>query len=165
MDRRDALKKLAAGTATVATASVVVSSPAFAYTAPTPPANPTISAALSGFLSAELTVTLSPGLPTCPASAIHGASAPNTAYSTSVTGPVSVTQVSPSVGPPLVVRFTRTGFGTAAATITYRVRYRCSYQGQNADVCKSWAITYGPVGIFTAWPTTPTSISVGTACP
>lgn len=66
MDRREALKKLGLGTATVVGASMVVSSPAFAYDQPTAGAPATMSVTSTGNTA---TVTITDGTATCPASA------------------------------------------------------------------------------------------------
>jgi hypothetical protein len=179
MNRRDALKKLAAGGAVTIGATAIVSSPAFAFTGPTPPAAPVLGRALSGGLiggNRILTVTMSPGTATCPASAVP-AGATVVASSFTATPPGGgngLTSVSPpsgsTVGPgSLVVSFERNTFfglfgAAATATFVYRVRYRCSYArpGQ-ADTCRSWTIQYTAAG-FGEWSATP-SITAGSACP
>lgn len=182
MDRRAALKKLGAGGAVAIGATAIVSSPAFAFTGPTPPAAPGLAPTLSGgviFGNRILTVTLSPGTATCPASAVPaGATVIASSFTASPPTPGNgLASVSPltgsTVGPgSLVVTFTRDTisffgltFGAAAtATFEYRVRYRCTYArpGQ-ADTCRSWTIQY-TAAAFGEWSLTP-SISTGSACP
>jgi hypothetical protein len=182
VDRRDALKKLAGGGIAAVAATAVTSSPAFAFTGPTPPALPILTPALTGPIalgSRTLTVTMGPGTATCPGSAtppgptVVGSSF--TAIGPSAgNGLVSVSPLAGSTAGPgsLAVSFERDTFSffgftigaAATATFTYRVRYRCSYArpGQ-ADTCRSWTVVYSAAS-FGNWSTTP-SLTVGSACP
>ena len=182
MDRRDALKKLGAGGAVVVGATAIASSPAFAFTGPTPPALPGLAPVRSGpvFLgNRTLTVTMSPGTATCPASAVPaGATVVGSSFTaTAPNGSNGLASVSPLTDATtgsgsLVVTFTRnTGFFfgieyglNATATFEYRVRYRCSYArpGQ-ADTCRSWTIVYTAAAVGD-WSLTP-SITTGSVCP
>jgi len=71
MDRRDALKKIAIGGATVVGASAVMSSPAFAYAAPTNIPTPTSNVTVVN-ASLALVIISYGGTATCPASATAG---------------------------------------------------------------------------------------------
>lgn len=71
MDRRDALKKIAVGGATVVGASAVMSSPAFAYAAPTNIPTPTSTVSVVNASLALVMISYG-GTATCPASATAG---------------------------------------------------------------------------------------------
>lgn len=82
MDRRDALKKIAVGGLTVVGASAVISSPAFAYDAPTITMNPTATlTANSNERRANIVITR--GAATCPGSATGPAERIDTATTAS----------------------------------------------------------------------------------
>ena len=176
MDRREALKKIGIGGATVATASVIVSSPAFAFDAPTAPNQPEVTVFTNGeiFGIADLNVSVGPGTPTCNASASGGASVVAVSQTSSATGSATASPTSGSaVNTPLNVVFDRSGggaFSPATATINYRARYRCTYASPTnfTDVCRSWTITFVTApGILGSdpWNTTPTISTPGTNCP
>jgi hypothetical protein len=183
MDRREALKKLGAGGAVAVSAATIVSSPAFAFTAPTPPANPfpltptlTPIVPLNFGINRDLTVTFGPNPADarCPGSALPSGSATivSGAFTASISGFGSPT-VSAASGTPgaanATVTFRRGTFGEvgfgATATIVYAVRYRCSYaRPGSADACRTWTITFQAPNLFTDWSLTP-SITSTSSCP
>ena len=170
MDRRDALKRLAAGSALTAGASVIVSQPAFAFTNPTVIGSPTVSIRTTGGLTAQINISNVP-LGSCPGSAL------------SVPGP---TQASLSwqtfwPGGPNVVMSTGTGTAVSIPStfstwfvndrirVTLVYRYQCVYGGSTATVCIRWfrefrASTGGATAVWAPVPassTGPTTV----ACP
>lgn len=152
-------------------ASAVVSSPAFAYDDPTPPANPVLSALAGGnfFIGTTLTVSLNPGTASCPSSAVAGPTVVNVRQASSASG-AGVTVSPATQGPvlgagPLIVAFFRPAFefGTGTASISYFARYRCTYGTGQAEICRSWTIQY--TSNFFGWSTTASISAPGTTCP
>ena len=153
----------------MAAASVVVSSPAFAYDVPSPPASPILSAVVSGTANENLTVTVSPGSAGCPGSAMSESfevrAVAVVRENASVVGPTSQT----SAGGPITVSFTRVplpGGGPAQGRIRYFVRYTCTYGTGSSEICRRWNIWYGRRNVVEAWQTSPRRIGGPTGqCP
>ena len=167
MDRRDALKKMAVGGVAVGAASVVTSTPAFAFTAPVPPAVPTVGT------TPQETVIFStyasvPVTPRAPPTATSGTAAINVAgrYAVNVSNGFFTPQGEMSGAGTLTLRLTQLDvLAAASATITYMIRYRCTYGQTQADTCASWDVTFtaAPSPVF--WSTAPTIGPRGTTCP
>lgn len=161
MDRREALKKMAVGGVTVAGASVVMTSPAFAFTSPTPPLQPLITPTGNG--TNVLTITLAPGLGSCPGSAtssmVDGTARSNFAAGTNITAN--------TFSGPSATSFTVTrGNGSASSfTFRYRARYVCNYPGGSQFACRNWTVTVAGTSGNNWGTVTVTPVILDATCP
>ncbi len=140
MDRREALKKLGVGGVAVAGTSLVLSSPAFAFTGPTfigTPAPITFTLTKTGSSTATLAAS---GFPagTCPASASPTTPSQGTPSYTWQTANTTGTGTAVSRTGPWV------SGGTVTATVT--VIYTCTYTGGSAPRPYQWSTTFTSSG-------------------
>ena len=175
MDRREALKKLAAGGATVAGATVISSSRAFAYDQPTQAGSISITAFRQNDARVRIRVT-NFGSATCPASAVSGtasATFQNQSFSVGMlTTPGAILEVVRPITAPLPASVTTTaasirkripGTGqvafdaTDSIIVTVNVRYRCTYTGASNKLDASAMFSVSPVdmGGQSGWIVTP----------
>ena len=149
MDRRKALKKLGAGAATAATASVVISSPAFAFTAPTVTGAPTTFTLTK---SSERTALIAAsGFPagSCPQSSTNTNDIPSQgtpSYSWTARGTTGTGSTVSVVGSPW-------GNGETV-TVVVTVAYTCQYTPPNSTTRSySWSRTFTSTGNGNSSPT------------
>lgn len=175
MDRREALKKLAAGGATVAGATVISSSRAFAYDQPTLGNLIQLDAFRQNDARVRIRVS-NFGSASCPASAVSGTASvtfQNLDLSVgSLTTPGAILQVNAPVTATLPttiaasacsVRKRIPGTGRVAydptdvINVRVNVRYRCNYTGASnkLDVSRSFAVSPIDVGGMSGWTVTP----------
>lgn len=141
MDRREALKKIVAGGAVVGGSVLVVSQPAFAYTAPTVTSQPFLSnITKTGPRTASVRFNL--GSASCPASATStSASASVTLVdaSSSLGAPIDITSASPVI---TVTKNSGPGQGQnwqlgEILAVTGEIVYTCTYAGDSRSTCRS----------------------------
>jgi len=133
MDRREALRKMGAGSAAVVGASLVMSSPAFAFAAPEVIGVPN-SFTLTKLNNETALITLQ-GTPAgeCPTSSTNTNDVP-------VQGATSYSwQIAPaSLGTGPVVRKVGNWTNGDSVTVTVTVPYTCTYAGSSTTQCYRW---------------------------
>lgn len=160
MNRRDALRRLGAGATLGAAATMITSSPAFAYDSPTILTNPTLVVTVDSNAN-RARVNVTRGTATCPASAVTQEVRTRTTYTTLALSPAArVQRIGMSVLPQtrgsisLVVRKTQNSSNNSgrpyASGDSFRMdiseRHRCIYSdGTRRDVTLtfSFVATFG----------------------
>lgn len=139
MDRRRALKRLAAGGTAAVGASLIVSQPAFAYTNPVVTGSPTVSITTLTDLTARINISNVP-VATCPASALSRPAPVRTSLTWQTFWPGGP-NVEMSTGSGTTVsipgNFT-TWFVNDRIRVTMIYRYRCVYAGSTSEICVRW---------------------------
>lgn len=167
MDRRDALKRLAAGSATAVGASVIVSQPAFAFTNPTVTGSPTVTVATTGRLTASISISNVP-LGSCPGSALSKPSPSQVSLTWQTFWPGGNTVMSTGSGTAVSIP---TGFDRWFANDRIRVttvyRYQCVYAGSTSEICVQWFREFSATQTWpgTNWTQVAASGPTTVACP
>ena len=138
MDRRDALKRLAAGSATAVGASVILSQPAFAFTNPTVTGSPTVTITTTGALTATIAISNVPA-GSCPGSALSKPAPSQVSLTWETFWPGNNQVMSTGTGTSVSISslFQR-WFVDDRIRVTMVYRYQCVYGGSTATVCVRW---------------------------
>lgn len=138
MDRREALRRLAAGGAVTVGGSVIVSQPALAYTNPVVTGSPTVSINTTGDLTAQIVIGSLPTA-TCPASAISKPTPTQISLTWETFWPGNGQIMSTGSGTDVSIpRSFQRWFVDDRIRVTTVYRYRCVYSGRTAEVCIRW---------------------------
>jgi len=161
IDRRDALKKLAVGGVTAATASAVISSPVFGNDTPVPPGSPIVDASVDPLNSLTLIVKLSPGTATCNGNGSGVASVASSQITLSATptppGTVFTGNNDAVTGDAsLFATFTKPANEAATAQINYFANYQCTYAAGSIVYQTLRTIRFETVGLGNDWSTSST---------
>ena len=139
MDRREALKKLGAGSVAVVGTSLVISSPAFAFDAPSVTGAPNVfTLTTSGGKTADIVVDeFPPG--SCPTSSINSGDVPTQ-------GTPTYSWSSPDGGSGTGVVVSRGGTGSwnilDTVVVVVTLEYICEYAGAVAAQSYSWSRSF-----------------------
>jgi hypothetical protein len=138
MDRRDALKRLAAGSATAVGASVIVSQPAFAYANPTVTGSPTVTITTTGALTATIAISNVPA-GSCPGSALSKPAPSQVSLTWETFWPGNNQVMSTGTGTSVSISslFQR-WFVDDRIRVTMVYRYQCVYAGSTTTICVRW---------------------------
>lgn len=150
MDRREALRRLAVGGATVAGATAVVSQPAFAFTNPTVTGSPTVSITTDNGLQATINRTNVPA-GSCPASATTTPAPAEASLTWETFWPGGNQVMSAGSGPTVTIpgAFTQWFFNDRIR-VTLVYRYQCVYVGSTAEICVRWFREFRSTGFGAA---------------
>ena len=150
MDRRSALKRLAAGSAVAVGASAIVSQPAFAYANPSVTGSPTVTVTTTGIRNATINISNVPA-GTCPQSAVTKPAPVRVSLAWETYYPAGNVTMSSGSGTAVSIP---TNYGQwypdDRIRVTMVYRYQCVYAGRTTTICVRWYREFSNTGGFGA---------------